>query len=186
MSRIGNAPVMMPAGVSLEVKGTDGTVKGPLGQIHFPVPEGISIQQEGATVTLQRRDDSKELRALHGTTRALLSNHARGVSSGWVRNLELVGVGYRAQLKGKQLVLSLGYSHDINYDLPADIEAKVDQQVRIELKCIDKQRLGQIASEIRSYRPPEPYKGKGVKYAGEQIRRKAGKAGKAGKGGKGK
>lgn len=182
MSRIGKSPVKLPAGVTLEVRGEEANVKGPLGQISFHVPAGITVEQEGNIVSVKRRDESKEQRALHGTTRAVLNNHAHGVSAGWVKNLELVGVGYRAQLKGKQLVLSLGYSHDVNYNLPADVEAKVDQQVRIELKCINKQKLGQVASEIRSYRPPEPYKGKGIKYAGEVIRRKAGKAGKSGKG----
>ena len=183
MSRIGNAPVQMPAKVELEVKGAEALVKGPLGQIRFPVPPGISIEREGDTVQVRRSDDSKEQRALHGLTRALLNNHVKGVSAGWIRSLELVGVGYRVVLKGKQLVLSLGYSHDVNYDLPSDIEAKVEQ-TRIELKSIDKQRLGQVASEIRSFRPPEPYKGKGVRYVDEVVRRKAGKAGKSGKGGK--
>lgn len=183
MSRIGNAPVQMPAKVELEVKGSEAMVKGPLGQISFKIPPGITMVQEGEVVEVKRSDDSKEQRAYHGLTRALLNNHVKGVSSGWVKNLELVGVGYRVALKGKQLVLSLGFSHDVNYELPADVEAKVEQ-TRIELKCIDKQRLGQIAAEIRSFRPPEPYKGKGIRYADEVVRRKAGKAGKSGKGGK--
>ncbi|MCB1175608.1 MAG: 50S ribosomal protein L6, partial [Leptospiraceae bacterium] len=117
-------------------------------------------------------------RAMHGTARALLHNCVVGVSTGWKRRLELVGVGYRAQLKGKELVLSLGYSHDIHYPLPEAVKATVTDQTKIDLESIDKQKLGQVASEIRNLRPPEPYKGKGVKYEGERIRRKAGKAGK--------
>jgi large subunit ribosomal protein L6 len=184
MSRIGNAPVRMPAKVDLEIKGTEAVVKGPLGQISLKIPPGIRIEKNGDMVHVKRSDDSKEQRALHGLTRALLNNHVRGVTTGWVKSLELVGVGYRVAMKGRQLVLSLGYSHDVNYNLPPDIEAKVEQ-TKIELKGIDRQRLGQIAAEIRSFRPPEPYKGKGIRYAEEVVRRKAGKTGKAGKGGKG-
>lgn len=184
MSRIGNAVVKLPAKVELQVNGDRAVVKGPLGTIDFPVPAGITLTQEGAEVQVKRESDEKIQRGLHGLTRSLLNNHVQGVSNGWVRNLELVGVGYRAALKGNQLVLSLGFSHEINYDLPKGVEAKVEQQTKIELKSIDKQQIGQVAADIRSYRPPEPYKGKGVRYANEVVRRKAGKAGKGGKGGK--
>ena len=127
---------------------------------------------------MKRKGDEPRLRALHGTTQVLLKNNVQGVSQGWERSLELIGVGYRAQLKGKDLVLSLGYSHEIHYPLPQGVEAKVTDQTKINLSCIDKQKLGQAASEIRNLRPPEPYKGKGVRYAGEHIIRKAGKSGK--------
>jgi len=183
MSRIGNAIIEMPAKVELKVGGDQATVKGPLGEIQFGIPAGISINQDGNTLSVVRSDDSKEQRAYHGLTRALLNNHVKGVSVGWIKSLELNGVGYRVALKGKQLVLSLGFSHEIHYDLPADVEAKVEQS-KIELKSIDKQKVGQAASEIRAFRRPEPYKGKGIRYSNEVIRRKAGKAGKSGKGGK--
>lgn len=181
MSRIGKALVKLPQGVSLAVKDRSIAVKGPLGELHSPLPEGISLEQSDSSVELKRASDERALRALHGTARALLQNTVQGVSKGWEKRLELVGVGYRAQLKGKELVFSLGYSHEVRYPLPAAVTATVTDQTKIDLKSIDKQKLGQVASEIRALRPPEPYKGKGVKYADEKIRRKAGKAGKAGK-----
>ncbi|MCB1164704.1 MAG: 50S ribosomal protein L6 [Leptospiraceae bacterium] len=181
MSRVGKAPIKLPSGVELNVQGSTVNIKGPKGNLESPLPEGISLAVDSGVATLTRSDESKKQRERHGLARALLQNCVTGVSDGWTRNLELVGVGYRAQLKGKELVLSLGYSHEIKYPLPAGIEAQVTDQTRVQLTGIDRQKLGQVASEIRSFRPPEPYKGKGVRYAGEQIRRKAGKAGKAGK-----
>lgn len=181
MSRVGKAPIKLPSGVEVNVAGQTIDVKGPKGSLTSPLPEGISLSLEDGVVSLERADESKKQRERHGLARALLQNCVTGVSTGWTRNLELVGVGYRAQLKGKELVLSLGYSHEVKYPLPEGIEAQITDQTRLELKGIDRQKLGQVASEIRSFRPPEPYKGKGVRYAGEQIRRKAGKAGKAGK-----
>ncbi len=181
MSRVGNAPIKLPSGVSFKVEGNEIAVKGPKGEMKSPLPAGISIEEDGGLVQLKRKDDSRTQKANHGMARALLNNNVLGVSTGWKKNLELVGVGYRAQLKGKELVFSLGYSHEVRYGLPEGIKAQVTDQTRIELESIDRQRVGQVAAEIRALRPPEPYKGKGVKYADEQIRRKAGKAGKAGK-----
>ena len=181
MSRVGKAVITLPKGVTLAVDGPAVNVKGPLGQLSSPLPEGISLEEKDGTIALSRKDDSREQKMVHGMARALLANSVAGVSEGWKRNLELVGVGYRARLAGKEVVFSLGYSHEINFPVPDDVKIQVTDQVRIEVTGIDKQRVGQVSSEIRSLRPPEPYKGKGVKYADEQIRRKAGKAGKAGK-----
>lgn len=185
MSRVGKALVAIPSGVDVSV--ADGAaqkeikVKGPLGELRTPLPTGIALEKVDGSVGLKRSDESREQRALHGTARALLANCVIGVSKGWNKRLELVGVGYRAQLKGTELVFSLGYSHEVRYSLPTIVKAVVTDQTKIELSSIDRQKLGQVASEIRSLRPPEPYKGKGIRYSDETIRRKAGKAGKAGK-----
>lgn len=182
MSRIGNAPIKLPNGVEVKEAEQSLKVKGPLGELTSVLPEGIKIETgDDGLLRVQRSDDYKKQRERHGLTRALLNNCITGVSQGWVKKLELVGVGFRAQLKGKELVLSLGFSHEVKYNLPEGVDAAVTDQVRIELKSIDKQKIGQVAAEIRSLKPPEPYKGKGIRYAGENIRRKAGKAGKAGK-----
>ncbi len=181
MSRIGRAPIKVPAGVDLKVEDRNIRVKGPKGEILSPLPEGITLKVDNGTALLERADDERRSKEQHGLARALLNNNIIGVKDGWKRNLELIGVGYRVQLKGSELVLSLGYSHEIRYSLPKGISATVPDLTKIELTGIDRQLLGQVASEIRSYRPPEPYKGKGVKYSNEVIRRKAGKAGKAGK-----
>ncbi len=181
MSRVGNASIAVPNGVELKAANGEIVVKGAQGQLSAPLPEGITFEENDGRVFIKRADDSRKLRALHGTTRALLANCIEGVSKGWSRRMELVGVGYRAQLKGNELVLSLGYSHEVRYPLPDAVKATVTDQTKVELTSIDKQKLGQVASELRALRPPEPYKGKGVKYADEHIRRKAGKAGKAGK-----
>ncbi len=182
MSRIGNAAILIPGGVQLTVAAEEIKVKGPLGELHSPLPEGIQCEQAEGKVHLRRKDDSRNLREKHGMARAILNNCILGVSKGWERRLELIGVGYRAQLKGSEIVFSLGYSHEVRYPLPAGIKAQVTDQTKIDLSGIDRQKLGQVASEIRSLRPPEPYKGKGIKFSDEVIRRKAGKAGKAGKG----
>ena len=181
MSRVGNATIKVPGNVELKVMGNEINVKGPQGELKTPLPAGITIEQKDGEVKVKRANDTRELRAMHGTVRSLLSNCVHGVSEGWKKRLELVGVGYRAQMKGKELVLSLGYSHEIRYPLPESVKAAVTDQTKVDLESIDKQKLGQVASEIRSLRPPEPYKAKGVRYEGEHIRRKAGKAGKAGK-----
>lgn len=182
MSRIGNAPIKLPNGVEVKEADESLKVKGPLGELTSVLPQGISLETgEDGMLRIKRADDSKYLRERHGLTRALLNNCVIGVSNGWVKNLELVGVGFRAQLKGRELVLSLGFSHEVKYQLPEGVDATVTDQVRIELKSIDKQKIGQVAAEIRAFKPPEPYKGKGIRYANENIRRKAGKAGKAGK-----
>jgi large subunit ribosomal protein L6 len=178
MSRIGKQPIPLPKGVTLEVK--DGTiyVKGPKGQLQRPVHPKVRLEQTDGVVACLRADDSRESRAAHGLMRALVFNMVKGVSSGFERKLEINGVGYRAEVKGKQLVLQLGYSHPVEYNLPAGIEAKVDKNL-ISLMGIDKELLGHTAAKVRSFRPPEPYKGKGVKYLEEQIQRKVGKAGAA-------
>ena len=181
MSRVGKAPINIPGGVNLAVDGIFVTVKGPKGELKSPLPAGISLDQGDGKVELKRQDDTREQKMVHGMARALLANNIMGVSEGWKRNLELVGVGYRARASGKEVVFSLGYSHDVNFPVPDDVKIQVTDQTRIEVTGIDKQRVGQVSAEIRALRPPEPYKGKGVKYADEQIRRKAGKAGKAGK-----
>lgn len=180
MSRIGNSPIKLPEGVSVQIEGQDSILtKGPKGELRSSLPKNIELKkEEGSTIRLTRRGDEAPLRALHGTAQVLLKNNVHGVSQGWERSLELIGVGYRAQLKGKELVLSLGYSHEIHYPLPEGVEAKIRDQTKISLSCIDKQKLGQVASEVRSLRPPEPYKGKGVRYTGEHIIRKEGKSGK--------
>ena len=179
MSRIGNSPIKLPDGVTIRLEGKDQIhIKGPKGELCSSLPENITLKEEGSIVRLTRKGDEPRLRALHGTAQVLLRNNVYGVSQGWEKSLELVGVGYRAQLKGKDLVLSLGYSHEIHYPLPEGIEVKIKDQTKISLSCIDKHKLGQAASDIRSLRPPEPYKGKGVRYAGEHIIRKAGKSGK--------
>ena len=177
MSRVGKAPIKLPSGVEVNVQGQSISVKGPKGTLNSPLPEGITLSVEDGVVSLERADESKKQRERHGLARALLQNCVTGVSTGWSRNLELVGVGYRAQLKGKELVLSLGFSHEVKYPLPEGVEAQVTDQTRLQLSGIDRQKLGQVASEIRAFRPPEPYKGKGIKYENEFIRRKAGKAG---------
>lgn len=181
MSRVGRAAIQIPAGVDLKVEGEEIRVKGPLGEMKSPLPEGINFSQEGNAARFTRVADEKKYRERHGLARALLNNTILGVTQGWKKNLELVGVGYRAQLKGNELVLALGFSHEVRYSLPDGVKAAVNDQTKVELSGIDRQKVGQVAAEIRSFRPPEPYKGKGVKYSDEVIRRKAGKAGKAGK-----
>lgn len=181
MSRIGNAPIKLPSNVELKVEGTEVKVKGPMGEMISPLPEGIELKNEDGVVKFSRIGEERFYRERHGLARALLNNNIIGVSQGWKKSLELVGVGYRVQLKGNQLVLSLGYSHEVKYDLPEGVKATVADQTKLELAGIDRQKVGQVAAVIRGFRPPEPYKGKGVKYSDERIRRKAGKAGKAGK-----
>ncbi len=181
MSRVGKAPIQVPKGVQLSAAGNTIKVKGPLGELLSPLPKGIAFSEQGGVASLTRSDESREQRALHGMARAILRNNVQGVSQGWERRMELTGVGYRVQLKGTELVFSLGYSHEVRYPLPKGIKAEVTDQTKLALSGIDRQVIGQVAAEIRALRPPEPYKGKGIRYAGEEIRRKAGKAGKAGK-----
>ncbi len=182
MSRVGKAAIPLPNGVQVSTKGRELVVKGPLGEIQSPLPNGIELETEGTTIRLVRKSEERTVRAQHGMARAILNNCVLGVSKGWQKKLELVGVGYRAQLKGNELAFSLGYSHDVRYPLPAGVKAAVTDQTKIVLDGVDRQKIGQVAAEIRALRPPEPYKGKGIKYSDEVIRRKAGKTGKAGKG----
>jgi len=180
MSRIGRMPITVPDGVKVHV--TDGTVRveGPKGKLARALPQDVGVAVEGKQVNVTRTGDAPRTRGLHGLTRRLVANMVDGVSKGFTRVLEINGVGYRAEARGTVLQLTLGYSHPIAYQLPAGVSAKVDRQVVITLEGADREMLGQVATAIRELRPPEPYKGKGVKYAEEKIRRKAGKAAGAG------
>lgn len=180
MSRIGKAPIQIPGGVTVEVKkGNEVTVKGPKGQLTQKFDQDLSISQEDNTITISRPTDQKRHRSIHGLTRALLFNMVEGVTNGYTRVLELVGVGYRAANTGNMLELSVGYSHPIYFLLPDEVKltTAMDKGAppRITLESIDKQLIGQISAKIRAFRSPEPYKGKGIRYQNEQIRRKAGK-----------
>ena len=179
MSRIGREPITIPAGVTVTVEaGNAVTVKGPLGELKQSFSPVLTIAQEGATLTVSRPDDEKENRALHGLTRTLLNNMIVGVKDGFAKKLEIVGVGYRVEKQGAKLVLGLGYSHPVIFEEKDGVKFEVPDATTIIVKGIDKQAVGQVAAVIRSKRPPEPYLGKGIKYEGERIRRKAGKTGK--------
>lgn len=177
MSRIGKLPVAIPAGVQVKIDGSRISVEGPKGKLEHTLAPGIAVAMEASTLRVRRDAETREVRSLHGLSRKLLANMVAGVSTGFTRVLEIVGVGYRAELRGTDMLyLTLGYSHPIVYQLPAGVSAKVDRQVVVTLESRDRQILGQVAAEIRALRGPEPYKGKGIKYANEVIRRKAGKA----------
>ncbi len=179
MSRIGRMPITIPAGVTVTVAdGNVVTVKGPLGELTETFHNELTIAQEGNTLTVSRPNDEKECRSLHGLTRTLLNNMVEGVTHGFTKKLEIVGVGYRAEKQGTKLVLGLGYSHPVVFEEANGIKFETPDSVTILVKGIDKQAVGQMAAVIRAKRPPEPYLGKGVKYTGEKIRRKAGKTGK--------
>jgi len=181
MSRIGKLPVDLPSGVTVTVDDANMvTVKGPLGTLTQKVDSDIKVEVENNTLVLSRPNDEKRLKSLHGLYRALIANMVAGVSKGYRKELELVGVGYRAEASGQRLEMSLGYSHDIIMELPQEIKVETKTEKRsnpvITLSSIDKQLIGHVAAKIRSLRPPEPYKGKGIKFVGEQLRRKAGKS----------
>ena len=178
MSRIGRKIVALPKGVALNVGKTDISVKGPKGELKRPVPTGVSIKVNGQEAQVERADDSRENRAKHGMVRAILANMVKGVAEGWERQLEINGVGYRAEVAGQKLNMALGFSHPVVFELPKGIAAKVDKN-NIILNGIDKELIGATAAKIREIRPPEPYKGKGIKYVEEVIRRKVGKTGAA-------
>ena len=179
MSRIGRAPIAVPAGVVVTIAdGNVVTVKGPLGELTQTFNQNLTINFDGATLTVTRPNDEKENRALHGLTRTLLANMVEGVTKGFAKKLEIVGVGYRAEKQGTRLNLGLGYSHPVVFEEANGIKFEVPDATTIIVKGIDKQAVGQMAAVIRAKRPPEPYLGKGIKYAGEYIRRKAGKTGK--------
>ncbi|MGD2050998.1 MAG: 50S ribosomal protein L6 [Acidimicrobiia bacterium] len=177
MSRIGNNPIPVPDAVDVKIDGSRITVKGPKGTLERVVDSRISVDQEGATLVLRRADDEGETRARHGLTRALLNNMVVGVSEGFRKDLQMVGVGYRANLQGSRLELQVGFSHPVVVEAPDGIAFEVPEPTRIGISGIDKELVGQVAANIRKVRPPEPYKGKGIRYVGEQVRRKAGKAG---------
>jgi large subunit ribosomal protein L6 len=175
MSRIGRRPVAIPAGVTVSVKDGEISVKGPKGALQAKAPDGIRIEVAEAQVRLARPDDSAPTRAKHGLARASLANMITGVTKGFVRELEIQGVGYRAEVKGKKLALALGFSHPVEVAIPEGLSVSVAEN-RIKIEGTDRCRVGQFASDVREIRAPEPYKGKGIRYAGEQIRRKVGKA----------
>jgi large subunit ribosomal protein L6 len=175
MSRVGKHPVRIPQGVTVELAGQTLTAKGRLGALSLAISGEVSARIADGAVTIAPKDDTKQARAMWGTTRALINNMVIGVAQGFTRNLEINGVGYRAAVQGATLNLQLGYSHDINYPIPADVKIACERPTAIAVTGADRQRVGQIAAEIRAFRPPEPYKGKGIKYVEETVRRKEGK-----------
>jgi len=178
MSRVGKKPIPLPKGVTISI-GDRLEVQGPKGKLTVPIPEGVRIEQKDGTLELVR--DNDKLAALHGLTRALAANAVTGVSTGFTRELDIVGTGYRADVKGKVATFSLGYSHPIEYILPQSVDMRVDKQTHVVLSGHDRQELGHVAAQIRALRPPDPYKNKGVRYMGEALRKKAGKTGAGGK-----
>ncbi len=179
MSRIGKMPVAIPSGVDVKVDGNVVTVKGSKGELTREFSDILTIKVEGEEVIVTRPDDSRQAKSLHGLTRTLIHNMIEGVSQGYAKKLELVGVGYRAALKGKNLEIQLGYSHPVNVEAPENITFEVPSQTEIIVKGISKEQVGQVAADIRAWRKPEPYKGKGIRYEGEYVRRKLGKAAKS-------
>ena len=177
MSRIGKKPIQIPDKVQVTINGLAVSVKGPKGTLSQTF-KGVNIDTDGKEVVVKPMDGSRTSRALWGMTRSIVSNMVTGVSTGFSKELQIHGVGYRAEVKGRVLNLSLGYSHPVNYDLPAGVDCEVDKMTTVKLQSADKQLLGQVAAVIRGFRPPEPYKGKGIRYSDEHIRRKAGKAAK--------
>ena len=177
MSRIGKKPIALPKGVTVKIEGNTVVVQGPKGKLDTHVPAGITVEQKDGNLVAIRENDSQA--ALHGLARALVNNAVEGVTKGWTRELEIVGIGYRAELKGKgTVVFSLGFSHPIEYPLPTGIEVAVDpKQTKLSVTGIDRQQVGQVAAEMRGLRPPDPYKNKGVRYVGERLKKKVGKTG---------
>ncbi len=178
MSKIGRLPLTLPAGTTITQSGSSIVVKGSKGELSYTMPSSISLTVDGDKYVVTRASDSKDVRALHGLVRALIANMIVGVSTGFTKTLELQGTGYRARNNGNNIVLSLGFSHEIDFPAPAGITLKVENNL-ITISGIDRQAVGQVAAQIRAYKPPEPYKGKGIRYVGEVVRRKAGKAAKA-------
>lgn len=178
MSRIGKMPIAVPAGVEITIEGTTVTAKGPKGELTRTFQPCMTIVQEGAEIIVTRPDDTRASKSFHGLTRTLIANMVEGVSKGYSKKLQMVGVGYRAALKGKDLELSLGYSHPVNIVAPENITFEVPNQTEIIVSGPNKEQVGQVAADIRKWRKPEPYKGKGIRYEGEHVRRKVGKAGK--------
>ena len=177
MSRVGNKPIPIPKGVKFQI-GETLAIEGPKGKLAVPIPRGISITEAKGALEVKRSHD--RLAALHGLTRALAANAVKGVSQGWTRELDIVGIGYRAEVSGQIATFSLGYSHPIEVLLPEGVELKVDKQTHVVISGYDRQAVGQVAANIRALRPPEPYKNKGVRYTGEKLRKKVGKAGAGG------
>ncbi|HEX5132833.1 MAG TPA: 50S ribosomal protein L6 [Candidatus Krumholzibacteria bacterium] len=180
MSRIGKQPVVVPSGVTVDIAAGKVTVKGGKGSMSIPVPTSCNVALEGNKIIVTRDNDFKSVRAAHGTTRALLANMVKGVSVGFTRDLEIIGVGYKAEARGKTVLLTIGYSHPVDFPVPEGITVETPEPTKIRISGIDRQRVGQVASEIRALRAPEPYKGKGIKYSDETIVRKAGKSAASG------
>ena len=175
MSRIGKLPIPIPQGVKIQVDGATVRAEGPKGKLAQPVPSGLTTRVADGTSVIERTSDERQVRALHGLARALVANMVHGVKDGFERKLDIVGIGYRAQMQGKNIQLALGYSHPIIFPLPDGVTAEIDKQIAITLRGADKAVLGQTAAKLRALRKPDPYKGKGIKYSGEVIRRKVGK-----------
>ncbi|MFE1744451.1 50S ribosomal protein L6 [Coleofasciculus sp. H7-2] len=178
MSRIGKRPINIPAKVQISIEGQYVAVKGPKGELSRVLPSEVSVEQEGETILVKRRDESRAARQRHGLSRTLVANMVDGVSQGFQRRLEIQGVGYRAAVQGRNLILNVGYSHPVQIEPPDGIQMAVENNTNVVVSGIDKEIVGNIAARIRAVRPPEVYKGKGIRYAGEVVRRKAGKAGK--------
>jgi len=178
MSRIGNKVITVPAGVEVNIVDNFATVKGPKGELKQQFDKDMTFNIEGSEITVVRPSDSKRHRTVHGTTRAILANMVAGVSTGFKKELELIGVGYRAQMQGKKLVLSVGYSHPVEFEEIEGIKLGVEGNTKVSIEGINKEVVGQYAAKVRAVRPPEPYKGKGIRYVGEYVRRKEGKTGK--------
>ena len=178
MSRIGKRPIPIPVKVTVSIDGQHISLKGPKGELTRTLPDEVILVQEGDKLIVRRRDDSRVARQCHGLCRTLVSNMVEGVFQGFQKRLEIQGVGYRAQVQGRTLIMSLGYSHPVQFDPPEGIQFAVESNTNVIVSGIDKEVVGNVAAQIRAARPPEPYKGKGVRYAGEMVRRKAGKAGK--------
>ena len=176
MSRIGKDPIPIPSGVTVKIDGNTSVVKGPKGEHKQHIPDGLTFDEKDGQLTVSRPNDTKSIRAKHGLVRALIANQVHGVTEGFEKKLEIIGVGYRAAVKGKVLDLQLQFSHPVNYPIPADVTITCTDNTHITVAGVDKQRVGQVAAEIRAYRKPEPYKGKGIRYVGEYVVRKAGKA----------
>jgi len=175
MSRIGKQPIAIPPKVKVEVKGQKVSVEGPKGKLQFDLPLHTSLKVEGGNVLVSRQGDDAQAKALHGLSRALVNNMVKGVSEGFVKKLEIQGVGFKAAVQGKVVNMTLGYSHPINYPIPDQVKVVVEENTKITIEGPDKQVVGLVASELRSFYPPEPYKGKGVRYVGEHVQRKEGK-----------
>lgn len=175
MSRIGKMPIEVPKAVKVQIDGRKVVVEGPRGKLDFTVPDRASVELQEDRLVVARRNDEAESRAMHGLSRAILNNMVQGVSAGFVRKLEIEGVGFKAAVSGRQITLNLGFSHPIHYPIPEQVEVAVEDQTKLTISGPDKQKVGQVAAEIRGYYPAEPYKGKGVKYEGERIVRKEGK-----------
>jgi large subunit ribosomal protein L6 len=175
MSRIGKQPIRIPQGVKIQVEGMTVRAEGPKGKLAQPVPAGLTTRVADGTIVIERQGEDRRVRALHGLARALVANMVTGVKDGFERKLEIVGIGYRAQMQGKSIQLALGYSHPVLFPLPDGVTAEIDKQTAITLRGADKAVLGQTAAKLRALREPDPYKGKGIRYAGEVVRRKVGK-----------